>query len=182
MPVGALGPEEAPWAVGVGLPYGRITARALAHLTQAAARAGAGHARPSPSRALVFVLDGGKADVLLDAARECGLILDANDPRLKMDVCPGSPACLNGTTSTRGDADALAEVLREVPFSSSTVHVSGCAKGCARRGPADLTLVARNGFYDVIRDDGVNGAPLASRIASEDLPDAIRRLAGGAHA
>jgi precorrin-3B synthase len=36
-----------------------------------------------------------------------------------------------------------------------TVHVSGCAKGCAHPGPARTTLVGENGRYGIVR----NGRP-----------------------
>lgn len=181
LPVGALGSDVAPWAIGAGLPYGRITATALSRLTAAAACAGAMHARPSPSRLLVFPVTRGHGHDLLAAARQLGMILTEGDPRLRIDVCPGSPACARGTTSTREDADAIAEALRESSLSSWSVHVSGCAKGCARRGRADLTAVARNGVYDVIRDGDVYGAPLASGVSSRMLPGVVRALAGGGH-
>ena len=35
---------------------------------------------------------------------------------------------------------------------AGTIHVSGCAKGCARSMPADLTLVGEGGRYGVVRN------------------------------
>jgi len=35
---------------------------------------------------------------------------------------------------------------------SGTVHVSGCAKGCAKSGPADFVLVGSEGRYGIVRN------------------------------
>jgi precorrin-3B synthase len=35
---------------------------------------------------------------------------------------------------------------------AGTVHVSGCAKGCAKSGPADLVLVGSEGRYGIVRN------------------------------
>ncbi|MEI6202322.1 MAG: precorrin-3B synthase, partial [Enhydrobacter sp.] len=33
-----------------------------------------------------------------------------------------------------------------------TIHISGCAKGCARSAAADLTLVGESGRYGVVHN------------------------------
>jgi len=43
------------------------------------------------------------------------------------------------------------------------LHVSGCAKGCARQAAAPLTLIAHEGLYDLVanqtaRDAGISDA------------------------
>jgi precorrin-3B synthase len=35
---------------------------------------------------------------------------------------------------------------------AGTVHVSGCAKGCAKSGRADLVLVGSEGQYGILRN------------------------------
>ena len=77
-------------------------------------------------------------------------ILDAYDPLRRVAACVGAPACLRATTDIRADAVRLAKA----PF-AGTLHVSGCAKGCAHPRSAALTLVGRDGRYDLIR----GGAP-----------------------
>ena len=56
-----------------------------------------------------------------------------------------------------------------------TLHVSGCTKSCAHPGSADLTLVGRDGRYDVIVAGGTDG------IAIGHLPlgELVRRLEPG---
>tara|TARA_R110002110_G_scaffold293407_6_gene507344 strand:+ start:1093 stop:2253 length:1161 start_codon:yes stop_codon:yes gene_type:complete len=67
-----------------------------------------------------------------------GLISQADDPMLRVVACTGAPGCPQALGPTRGLARALAE---RVPV-GRTLHVAGCAKGCAHPGPADYTLVA----------------------------------------
>jgi precorrin-3B synthase len=35
---------------------------------------------------------------------------------------------------------------------AGTVHVSGCPKGCAKSGPAELVLVGSEGRYGIVRN------------------------------
>ena len=64
------------------------------------------------------------------------------DPTLMLvDACPGAPFCPASTVETRGLARAVAR---------PGLHVSGCAKGCARPRPAAMTLVGREGRFDLV--------------------------------
>ena len=64
------------------------------------------------------------------------------DPTLMLvDACPGTPFCPASTVETRGLARAVAR---------PGLHVSGCAKGCARPRPAAMTLVGREGRFDLV--------------------------------
>ncbi len=63
------------------------------------------------------------------------------DPRLKVYACTGAPGCPQALQETRALARRLA------PMANGRLHVSGCSKGCAHPGPADLVLSAtRHGF------------------------------------
>jgi len=140
--------------LGVAAPFGRLEAVQLRQLMDLAAAAGAREVRLSPWRALHF-------DVAVDGAAELGLIVDADDPLLRVDACPGAPACRSSTVDTRG----IARLLASRPF-AGTVHVSGCAKGCARSAPADLVLVGTDGRFGVVH----NGTPRSpiERIVTPD--------------
>lgn len=163
------------FAVGVGLPFGRIDAHQLQALCAAASQAGAGVVRMSPQRVLVFpVADDTQGYEILTEAERLGLITEPDDPRLFFDVCPGSRGCANATTDTRQDARRLADRLRSQALLPS-VHVSGCEKGCARRGAAALTLVARDGRYDLICDDGPAGRVALAAVSSADIESAVAR-------
>ncbi|MFN0219593.1 MAG: precorrin-3B synthase [Hyphomicrobium sp.] len=174
--IGAIGTVDAPTAAGVGLPFGRTNSRQLAALCDWADDAGCRDARPSPTRVLIFpVASRVAAASLLDRARAMGLIARADDQRLAMEVCPGAPACRNATTETRVDALRVATALGDFAGRSPSVHISGCEKSCARRGAADLTFIARDGRYDLVRDGGVEDAVTLASIAPAELGDVIAR-------
>ena len=142
-------------AVGVAAPFGRLDAHQLRSFAGLAREAGAADIRLSPWRALyVGARDAAAAQTLIKAAHEIGLIVDANDPILRIDACPGTPACRSSSVDTRRTARRLAASA----FTGS-VHVSGCAKGCARSAPADLVLVGEQGRYGVIRHGTARDLP-----------------------
>ena len=120
---------------GIAAPFGRLEAVQLRDL---AATPGGSVLRLSPWRALY--LDVAPADV-------AGLIVHENDPLLRIEACPGAPACKSSSVDTRRDANRLA--MRGF---KGTIHLSGCAKGCARSTPADLTLVGEGGRYGVVHN------------------------------
>jgi precorrin-3B synthase len=144
---------------GLAVPFGRIEAQQLHALVAACAAAGASEIRLSPWRALYV-------DAAIDGA---GFIVDESDPLLRMEACPGAPACASASVDTRADARRLAAMGL-----AGTIHVSGCAKGCARSMPADLTLVGREGRYGVVRD-GTAHDPVTRWVA----PDALAELLDG---
>lgn len=141
--------------VGVAAPFGRLDAHQLRSFADLAEKAGAADIRLSPWRALyVGARDAEAAQALAKGAHEIGLIVDAGDPILRIDACPGVPACRSSSIDTRRTARRLAAM----PFTGS-IHVSGCAKGCARSTPADLVLVGEQGRYGVIRNGTARDFP-----------------------
>jgi precorrin-3B synthase len=138
---------------GLAAPFGRLEASQLETLCAAP---GASEIRLSPWRALY-----------IDAAVEnTDLIVDENDPRLRIEACPGAPACNSASVDTRAAAGRLAALGVD-----GSIHVSGCAKGCARSAPADLTLVGQDGRYGVVRN-GTARDPIIRTVA----PDALTTL------
>jgi precorrin-3B synthase len=151
-----LGAEGA--IVGVAAPFGRLEAHQLRSFTEIAREAGAPDIRLSPWRTLyIGTRDTATASRAAEAARNVGLIVDADDPILRIDACPGAPDCRSSSVDTRRDAHRLA-----VSAFNGTIHVSGCAKGCARSAPADLVLVGEQGRYGVIRNGTTRDVPECS--------------------
>jgi len=147
-------PASAAGTFGVGLPFGRIDAAALIGLADLSE----GTLRATPWRALL--LPGVTPESAAQIARDVealGFIADASDPRLRIFACVGAPACQSASVDARGDACRLAAAPPTT--AGKTIHVSGCAKSCAYRGSAALTLVGRDGRYDLIRDGGVSDRP-----------------------
>jgi precorrin-3B synthase len=141
---------------GLAAPFGRLEAAQLRALADVS---GATEIRLSPWRALYV-------DAAVDGTE---LIVDEDDPLLRVEACPGAPACESATTDTRADARRLAAL-----GIAGTVHVSGCAKGCARSTPADLVLIGEHGRYGVVRH-GTARDPAARTLA----PDALATLLDG---
>ncbi|CAA2155209.1 hypothetical protein MBRA_00876 [Methylobacterium brachiatum] len=164
---GGVTPDVAPFSPPAGIatlaasksvltvdaPFGRCTADAFDRLVDLAARLGAKEVRLSPARGFVLLLPAAaQAD---PAALARDFIIAPDDPRRSVAACTGAPACASGSTPTLADAASVAEAFRPFAVDGRAAHVSGCAKGCARPGPADLTLVGRDGLYGAI----VGGAP-----------------------
>ena len=134
--LGAVGRLEG--GFGVGVPFGSLDAEALAGL------AGLGDMRLTPWRAIVFA-------GVQEVGTGVGLIVDPCDARLLVSACVGRPGCASASVETRG----LAAGLRP----RGTVHVSGCSKGCAHPGVAGITLVGRDGGFDVVRGGRAGDVP-----------------------
>ena len=161
--------------VGFAAPFGRINALALRRLGQRAAEVGATEVRISPWRSLYVAVPNREAGrSMIATAVEAGLIVDAADPLLGIDACPGVAGCTWSQVDTRAAAKRLAPTLSRLGV--RTCHVSGCSKGCARSGPADLTLVGVGDCFGVLRYDTAQGKPLTFvRLASlPDLPEALK--------
>ena len=155
-------------------PFGRTTSAGLAALAALVRRHGAFDLRLTPWRgvALTGLSDAGAA---LAGLAGLGFIVDAADPRLAVDACPGAPACARGEAPAQVDAALMAAALPADLDAGFTLHVSGCAKGCARSSPATLTLVARDGLYDVVSAGRASDPPV-NRLAAADV---VRLLAAG---
>lgn len=94
-------------------------------------------------------------------------VLTAPDPLLQVDACPGAPFCATATVETRAFARALAR---------PGLHVSGCAKGCARAKPAAVTLVGRDGRFDVVRQGTAWDMPVLRGLHPDDVSGALHDL------
>jgi precorrin-3B synthase len=147
------------FAVGIATPFGRIETDQLRNLCDAAASHGVEEIRLSPWRTLYAEVPGRQlGHGILDAAVADGLIIDPRDALLQIEACPGAPDCPSTTLDTRGDGRRLAGLLSQFRF-AGTVHISGCAKGCAKSGPADLVLVGSEGRYGVVRGGTAQDLP-----------------------
>jgi precorrin-3B synthase len=161
--------------VGAAAAFGEIEAVRFRALIERARALGASGLRLTPWRAFLIVgLDRRGAESLVHSMAELGFIVDADDPRLRIAACPGAPACMYGHRSVRDDATRWAALL---PKGDGVIlHVSGCAKGCARPNATAATLTATATGYDLIlgarADDpparrGLPGAEVAQFLANE---------------
>jgi precorrin-3B synthase len=160
--------------LGVGLPYGRISANNLKHLAQQAAKAGATELRLTPRRMILIPCPSVEAtEQLARTLPPDAFILDPADPRRRVAACVGAPACQNATTAVRDDGGRLAPLVGEHGF----LHVSGCAKGCAHPRPAAVTLVGNDGLYDLVRGGAPADAPTLRGLTLDEVAIYLRQMA-----
>ena len=124
-------------ALGIGFTFGQCDASALEKLAQIAETFGVTHVEPTAGRALLLVgVAAESLEILRFEASKLGFITDPADPLRFVSACPGAPSCGSGRMETRVLAAEIAALAN-----GRTVHVSGCAKGCAHPGPAAFTIV-----------------------------------------
>jgi precorrin-3B synthase len=164
-------------AFGVGLPFGRIEAEALTLLADLSERHGDGSLRTTPWRTLLLtgiaVINKGN---LRDEVKALGLITDPTDRHLNTFACVGVPACLSASVDARGDAARLAAAIGAAR--EQTLHVSGCSKACAHWGSAALTLVGRDGRYDLIRNGSAAGRPSLTGLTVDQVEALLQSVRG----
>lgn len=142
----------------VALAFGQMRAETLLAL------AALGHEiRPTPWRMLFLV----GATAIPDIS---GLISDPADPILRVTACTGAPAC----PQALGDTRQLARQLAPQLVKGQTLHLSGCAKGCAHPSPAPLTLTANGQGYDLIRGGLASDTPSLTGLSPQALPDLLK--------
>lgn len=149
-PVPAIGVQHG--GALIGAAFGHVDAAALARVIRAQALDAI---RVTPWRMLF--LEGGMP--LLDDA----FVTDPHDSLMRVNACPGAPFCPSASVETRALARRLA------PHVSGTLHVSGCAKGCARRQPADMILIGRAGRFDMLRHGCAGATPERYALSPDDI-------------
>jgi precorrin-3B synthase len=173
-PIGLIEPGANGFAVGIAAPFGRIESNRLRKLADNLAAHGIEEIRLSPWRALYVGVSSQQAgQSLLDAADRDGLITGYDDPLLQIEACPGVSGCRSTVLDTRGDGRLLAALLPRFGFTGA-VHVSGCAKGCAKSGHADLVLVGSDGRYGIVRDGTAGDHPARSFTFAELAADPVK--------
>ncbi|TPI64698.1 precorrin-3B synthase [Mesorhizobium sp. B3-1-3] len=160
-------------ALGIALPYGSMPAQSLIDLAVQAANLRAIEIRLAPGRALLF-LGLSAPSSLQTSAATLGFVTDPTDPRIRIAACPGTPACASGRIATRAIAETIAKQSSGLIDASLTLHVSGCAKGCAHPGAAALTLVGDENGAGLVVDGTAKALPAAYRPGY----DAARGVAG----
>ncbi|MGL4319245.1 MAG: precorrin-3B synthase [Paracoccaceae bacterium] len=101
------------------------------------------------------------------APDDAALITRADDSLLHVTACTGAPGCPQAHGQTRALARELA------PLTTGRLHVSGCTKGCAHPGKADLTLVATPKGYDLIRGGAASDTPHLRNLQPHQIPDVL---------
>jgi precorrin-3B synthase len=163
--------------LGLGLAFGRLSAGDLAWLADMAQSRGAGELRLTPWRVILLPgVDVRAAQRILSQASD-HFITDPTDARLAVIACAGAPACASAQSPTQDDALLLAPLARALSPAGVTLHVSGCAKGCARPSPTGVTLVGRAGLYDLITQGRASDVPSQQGLDLTACRAALRAMA-----
>jgi precorrin-3B synthase len=164
-------------ACGIGLAFGHADATSLRRLIDAARSVGASGMRAAPSRVLMIIgLTPASAPTFATSAEQLGFITRAGDPRRHVIACAGAPVCAAAHIAARAMAPAIAATAAPFLDGAFTIHVSGCAKGCAHPRAAALTVVGTPEGCALIADGSARD--IAHTVVSADeLPAAIARSA-----
>jgi len=153
-------------------PFGALSAQQLEDTAGLAETFGDGIVRLTPWRCLAIA--GVSSEVWPEFAVKlgsAGALLDPLSAFLRIEACPGAPACAEASVKTRCFARQLAAVLPP----DRHAHVSGCSKGCAHPRETDLTFVGAAGDWFLIRN-GTAASPAALRLSSsEQALEEVRR-------
>jgi precorrin-3B synthase len=172
-PIGLHALRDGRLAAGIGLAFGHADATALEQLLDAAAATGARGLRASPGRSLLAIgLTSESAARFFAAAAQLGFVTRADDPRRHVIACAGAPLCASAHIAARTLAPRLAAAAASYLSEGVTIHLSGCAKGCAHPGAASLTVIGAPGHCGLVANGTAHDAPFASATLHE-LPAAI---------
>jgi precorrin-3B synthase len=147
-----LRPGRHPMGAAQGFAFGQVRARDLA---RALTDSGAAALRVTPWR--VALLETG-----VPGPRN-GLLWDADAPELRVDACPGAPFCPQASVETRDLARRLA------PHVTGRLHVSGCAKGCARMTAADTVVIGQDGRYALAQNARAGDTPAQTGLSADQI-------------
>jgi len=173
-PIGTHSLRDGTVALGIGLPFGHSDSDTLRRLIEETQRAGSSAARPAPGRVLLLIgVPPAQASELALTAERLGFITNPGDPRRRVVACAGAPACATAEIPTRALAPAIAAAAG---LGRQTIHVSGCPKGCAHTGAADVTVVGIGHKCGIIPNGRAQDAPVEF-VAPEDLPEYFVRRA-----
>ena len=155
---GLIETEDGAAGAIVGVPFGSLPAATLLTLAHRTKAAGVHALHITPWRSLIvpnvdsrFLADIGDLDI----------ITRANNPLMLIDACTGAPACDAASVETRALARTIAAHHGAALDGLGSIHISGCAKGCARKAAADIVLTGREGKFDLVLQGRPTDPPAA---------------------
>lgn len=98
------------------------------------------------------------------------LIRNADDPMTRLFACCGTSGCAHAYIDAMQDARYFSVILT----ANTSLHVSGCLKGCAHPSKTDLTLVGVDGGYAVIENGDSRAAETQQAVDREYVEHLLR--------
>lgn len=131
--------------------------------------------RAAPGRLLIVVGFPREARSAFAAdAERLGFIMRGDDPRRHVVACAGAPICASAHMAARAMASRVAADNAAYLRGSFTIHLSGCAKGCAHPAPAPLTIAGTAQGCALIANGAVRDVPFAN-VQQEEVMRAIAK-------
>jgi len=147
--------------LGLGLAYAQTDAGNLIAFLEQAEEMGATEVRLASRHGLLLLgLDREAAVIARQLAFSHGFLVAPEDPRNHIACCAGR-ACASALLDTKAVARLAVEAGRDFLDGSLTLHLSGCAKGCARPMVSPLTLVGAPSGYALVVNGTASVAPSA---------------------
>ncbi len=131
-----------PQGYHIGIPFGLLNSHDLNVLADISDQYGNSTLQITPDRSIILPYCSAKAHGDLKS-----FITDQNDIRLHIISCPGKPYCFQGQQPTMHDIQKLIHFWHS---KLQTLHISGCAKGCASPQKNPMTLCATPKGYTLI--------------------------------
>lgn len=162
--------------LGIGLPFGQIHAQGLGALLEALEILGATEIRLAPGHALMVLgITVDRIGAAQALALGHGLRAFPRDPRNHIAACVGVGACRSARLYTRAVAQMVMDAAPTLLDGSLTVHVSGCAKGCAKPSASALTITAAPTGYGLVVNGPASAVPTAY-IEENNIRTALEHL------
>ncbi|MBB3644001.1 precorrin-3B synthase [Rhizobium sp. BK619] len=162
--------------LGVRPEFGQMRASDLIALLDLAEAHSATAIRLAPGRGFFFLgLQADRVPAMQIASAKYGFSAQPGETSEHIAACAGAGACGSAFYETRTLARRITAAAPALFDGSLTLHLSGCAKGCAHARPA-LTLTGTATGYDLILD-GLAADQPDERIAGGRIDFAIERLA-----
>ena len=190
-----LFPQKQPGLVFAGIPIlrGRVTARQLAAVADAADRYGSGEVRTTNMQNLLVInVPQERAEPLLRHLASAELYTTASSFARGAIACTGTEFCKLAITETKSFTRWLVEELeRRIPRFDEhlKLNVTGCPNSCGQHWIADIGIEGKkirgddgliDAYYFCVGGGVGEGAslarPIGYRCAAGDVPDAIERL------
>jgi precorrin-3B synthase len=163
---------EASAGFDLGVVFGVLDSAGLRAVADLVERYGDSRLRLLPRRRLrLGGVPRGAHEGLAHAAEEAGFVVNPADARLRLRACVGRRGCARTEADVRADALALSPSWPK----GAVLHVSGCSKGCAHPGAADVTLAATGADrYDLILGGSAGDRPTARDVTLAQIAQLLQ--------
>ncbi|HEV7415613.1 MAG TPA: precorrin-3B synthase [Tianweitania sediminis] len=155
------------FAAVVALPFGTVSAETLIAFSVEMQSLGITEFRLSPQRMLILLCpDEATARAALTRSDPHHLIIQQDDPRLRIVACAGAPACASGYFDTHALGRDLAANPPDWLDGPFLLHLSGCDKQCAKPAGAHVDVIGVPGSRKIVANGIVLPPDFSDRLTN----------------